>query len=266
MNERGTMTGSEIAGEQGARALRVGMLDHDTAFVRAVAERAHRRGWECHVLVRPVPRARLAQLRLDALVIDPVGVRPDPLPWVARVASDLPQLMIVACAGASTMAERVHALELGVHDWLAKPRHPEELIAHVESAVRRRERSEAPADEAPIRAGELEIDPRAQRVLARGADAGLTAREFSVVHALARAGGQVLAREDVYTRVWGYAMVAGDRSVDVYVRKVRGKLARVSPGWAYVHTQLRVGYRFHAERTEVDAAANSGSATRGEKR
>ena len=57
----------------------------------------------------------------------------------------------------------------------------------------------------------------------------------------------MLEREDIYQRVWGYTMARGDRSVDVFVRKLRQKLEQVSPGWRYVHTHFGVGYRFAAE-------------------
>jgi DNA-binding winged helix-turn-helix (wHTH) protein len=67
----------------------------------------------------------------------------------------------------------------------------------------------------------------------------------------------VLEREDIYQRVWGYTMVRGDRSVDVFVRKLRQKLERLSPGWRYVHTHFGVGYRFAAEPAEDDAPTSS---------
>ena len=58
---------------------------------------------------------------------------------------------------------------------------------------------------------------------------------------------RVLRREEIYERVWGYAMVHGDRSVDVFVRKLRQKLRAGSPGWSYIHTHFGVGYRFAPE-------------------
>ena len=64
----------------------------------------------------------------------------------------------------------------------------------------------------------------------------------------------MLQREEIYQRVWGYAMVHGDRSVDVFVRKLRSKLERVSPGWRYIHTHFGIGYRFAAEPVEAVAA------------
>ena len=57
----------------------------------------------------------------------------------------------------------------------------------------------------------------------------------------------MLEREEIYQRVWGYAMARGDRSVDVFVRKLRQKLEKASPGWRYIHTHFGVGYRFAPE-------------------
>ena len=64
---------------------------------------------------------------------------------------------------------------------------------------------------------------------------------------LADSPGQVLEREAIYQRVWGYAMAHGDRSVDVFIRKLRQKLEKLSPGWSYIHTHFGVGYRFDPE-------------------
>jgi DNA-binding winged helix-turn-helix (wHTH) protein len=59
----------------------------------------------------------------------------------------------------------------------------------------------------------------------------------------------VIEREEIYQRVWGYAMAHGDRSVDVFVRKLRSKLEKLSAGWEYIHTHFGVGYRFEPEGT-----------------
>jgi DNA-binding winged helix-turn-helix (wHTH) protein len=85
----------------------------------------------------------------------------------------------------------------------------------------------------------------------------LTRREFELIQLLASAQGLVLPREEIYQRVWGYAMVHGDRSVDVFVRKLRQKLERVSPEWRYIHTHFGVGYRFAAEPVPGTAAAEA---------
>ncbi|HYI38622.1 MAG TPA: winged helix-turn-helix domain-containing protein, partial [Thermoleophilaceae bacterium] len=72
---------------------------------------------------------------------------------------------------------------------------------------------------------------------------------------LAHAEGKVLQREEIYQRVWGYTMAHGDRSVDVFIRKVRQKLEAVSPPWRYIHTHFGVGYRFDPELRNGEAPA-----------
>ena len=66
----------------------------------------------------------------------------------------------------------------------------------------------------------------------------------------------MLERETIYQRVWGYAMAHGDRSVDVFIRKLRQKLERRSRGWSYIHTHFGVGYRFDPEPVAGSPASN----------
>jgi len=87
-----------------------------------------------------------------------------------------------------------------------------------------------------------------------GVSLDLTRREFELIELLAAAEGRVLEREEIYSRLWGYTMVRGDRSVDVFVRKLRQKLEKASPRWRYIHTHFGIGYRFAAESLDLDGA------------
>jgi DNA-binding response OmpR family regulator len=103
-------------------------------------------------------------------------------------------------------------------------------------------------------AGELEIRGDQYQAFVANQSLGLTRREFELLQVLAEANGRVIEREEIYQRVWGYAMAHGDRSVDVFVRKLRSKLQKASPGWQYIHTHFGVGYRFEPEPTTPEAA------------
>ena len=96
-------------------------------------------------------------------------------------------------------------------------------------------------------AGELEIRADQYQAFVSGQSIGLTRREFELLQLLAEAHGQVIEREEIYQKVWGYAMAHGDRSVDVFVRKLRQKLQRHSANWTYIHTHFGIGYRFDPE-------------------
>ena len=99
----------------------------------------------------------------------------------------------------------------------------------------------------PISIGHVEFRPAEFQVLIDGARAGLTVREFQLLLVLAERHDRVVQRPEVYDLVWGGAMPHRDRSVDVFVRKVRRKLGAASPSWIYVHTHFGVGYRFAPE-------------------
>jgi DNA-binding response OmpR family regulator len=94
--------------------------------------------------------------------------------------------------------------------------------------------------------GELEIRADQYQSFVAGQSLDLTRREFELLRLLAEHAGRTLERDDIYRRVWGYEMAHGDRSVDVFVRKLRAKLESRSPHWDYIHTHVGVGYRLEA--------------------
>jgi DNA-binding response OmpR family regulator len=102
-----------------------------------------------------------------------------------------------------------------------------------------------------IRTGELEIRPSEYLVLAGGRALTLSLRELELLAALARRKGRIVPREELYTTVWEAPMRADDRSVDVYVHKLRSKLADALPEWRFIHTHFGFGYRFQPERSHL---------------
>jgi len=234
-------------------SLRIAVLDRDSGFIQVLSKRLDRVGWEHRVLAGPVPAEAVVLMRLSALVVDLAVLGPQAWEWLERLCGALPELGIVVCTGPSTVAQRVRGLRLGADDWITKPCHPEEVIARVQSVVRRRRRAQGRGECKPLLAGEVEIRSDRFQAFVRGASIDLTRREFELIELLAAAEGRVLEREEIYSRLWGYAMVRGDRSVDVFVRKLRQKLERASPRWRYIHTHFGIGYRFAAESLDLGA-------------
>ncbi len=95
--------------------------------------------------------------------------------------------------------------------------------------------------------GNLELRPDEMQALVAGTRVGLTVREFQLLAVLADREDRVVRRPEIYRQVWGGEMKHRDRAVDVFVRKVRTKLAAVAPEWAYIHTHFGIGYRFAPE-------------------
>ncbi len=227
--------------------IRLGIVDSDSGFLKVLSKRLEASGYEYRVLPGGIPPEELVASKLNALLIDPAVLRSDPWDFIEQVGSLLPGLGLIVCASDSTVAQRVRGLRIGADDWIAKPCHPEEVVARVEAVVRRHRRGRNRPEAGPMVYGEMEIRPDRFQAYVAGQSIELTRREYELLHVLAEGQGRVIEREALYQSVWGYAMAHGDRSVDVFVRKLRAKLQRCSPGWEYIHTHFGIGYRFDAE-------------------
>src|ERR1700736_3328545 len=118
-----------------------------------------------------------------------------------------------------------------------------------------------------LHAGELEIRLGEGLVLATGRPLTLSVREFELLAAMAKRSGSIVTREELYRAVWGGTLRAGDRSVDVYISKLRSKLEVAMPDRRFIHTHPGFGYRFQPQPARetgsgrVAAAADSRAET-----
>jgi DNA-binding response OmpR family regulator len=226
---------------------RLALIDRDPGFMKVLANRLDALEWDHRILSTPATLDQLVAMRLSALVIDLAVIGPGGWEYLERVCARLPGLAVIVCTAPSSVAQRVRGLRLGADAWMTKPCHPEELICVIEAALRRHRRNEIPAFDGALEVGEITIRPDRHQAFVAEASLELTAREFEILRLLSQSD-RVLRREEIYERVWGYAMAHGDRSVDVFVRKLRQKLKTGSPEWSYIHTHFGVGYRFAPSR------------------
>ena len=98
-----------------------------------------------------------------------------------------------------------------------------------------------------LRIGDLEIRPDEGLVVAGEHTVTMSVREFGLLVALVRRTGRVVRREDLYRLVWDGPLRDGDRSIDVYIHKLRAKLEEALPDWRFIHTHVGFGYRFSPE-------------------
>jgi DNA-binding response OmpR family regulator len=227
--------------------IRLAVIDTDSAFLTVLGKRLEAAGWESRAIAGEVPSEELVAMKLNALLVDTAALGTRAWEFLEEVCGAVPGLAVLVCSSRSTVAQRVRGLRLGADDWITKPAHPEEVMARIQAVVRRRKRAAVRSDVGPLVAGELEIRPDQFQAFVGGQNLGLTRREFELLQLLAEAYGQVVEREQIYQKVWGYSMAHGDRSVDVFVRKLRQKLERHSAGWHYIHTHFGIGYRFDPE-------------------
>lgn len=241
--------------------MRLAVIDDDSGFVRVLSKRLDTEGWQFRVFGSGVAVDELIAIKAAALVVDISLAGRDGWAYLERVSASLPEMGLIVTMNGGTVSQRIRGLRMGADDWINKPCHPEEVIARVEAVVRRRRTGSGGSPHAPTLVGELEIRPDLFQAFVEGESLALTRREFELLALLAGRTGNVLERETIYQEVWGYAMAHGDRSVDVFVRKLRHKLASHSPGFRYIHTHFGVGYRFDAEPAE---SAGDGSESKSE--
>jgi DNA-binding response OmpR family regulator len=153
----------------------------------------------------------------------------------------------VVVSARGTEHDRVHALEIGADDFLVKPFSMKELVARVQAVARRGTRPEQERRGEAVEIEELRIDPREVQAYVNGESADLTPTEFRLLYALALEAGRVVTRDELLQRIWGRRETHRDRTVDVFVRKLREKIDKRSTDHTFIQTRYGVGYKLEAE-------------------
>jgi DNA-binding response OmpR family regulator len=154
-------------------------------------------------------------------------------------------IIVVSVRGSEE--ERVRALDLGADDYLVKPFAMAELVARVRVAARRGASAADRVRGEPLHFAELVIDPGNLQAYIAGVSAELTPTEFRLLHALGLKAGQVVTRDELMQRIWGRRQRYRDRTVDVFVRKLREKVDRRSSSHTFIQTRYGVGYKLEPE-------------------
>jgi DNA-binding response OmpR family regulator len=191
--------------------------------------------------------ARLRYERPDVCIVDLMLPGTDGWRLIESARSEAIGTPIVVVSARGTEHDRVHALEIGADDYLVKPFSMKELVARVQANARRGPRAEQEQRGEAIEIEELRVDPSEVQAFVHGESAGLTPTEFRLLYALALDRGRVVTRDELLQRVWGRRQTHRDRTVDVFVRKLREKIDRRSDEHSFIQTRYGVGYKLEAQ-------------------
>jgi DNA-binding response OmpR family regulator len=187
--------------------------------------------------------ARLRYERPDVCVLDLMLPGLDGWKVIEQARGEGIGTPILVVSARGTEHDRIHALELGADDYLVKPFSMKELAARVGAAARRGTRAQDPRRGEEIVIEELRLDPRNVQAYVDGSSAELTPTEFRLVYTLALDQGRVLTRDELLQRVWGRRASHRDRTVDVFVRKLREKIDQRAGSHTFIQTRYGVGYK-----------------------
>ncbi len=218
--------------------MRILVVDDDAGVRQAVGRALAFEGYDVTQAGDGSEALRLiAAERPDALVLDVVMPEVGGLEVCRELRATGDDLPVLVLTARHSVADRVAGLDAGADDYLVKPFALDELLARLRALLRR---SEASADEG-LALGDLCLAPGSRLVERAGAPIELTRTEFNLLELLLRNAGQVLTRELILERVWGYDFQTTSNSLEVYVGYLRRK-TEADGGDRLIHTVRGVGY------------------------
>jgi two-component system alkaline phosphatase synthesis response regulator PhoP len=191
--------------------------------------------------------ARLRFERPDVCVLDLMLPERDGWSIIETARDEGIGTPIIVVSARGTEHDRVHALEIGADDYLVKPFSMKELVARVQAAARRGARAQTEQRGEPIVIEELRIDPDEVQAFVNGESAELTPTEFRLLYALAMERGRVVTRDELLQKIWARRETHRDRTVDVFIRRLRDKIDRRASSHNFIHTRYGVGYKLEPE-------------------
>lgn len=159
-----------------------------------------------------------------------------------RRNSNVPIIMLTA---KGEEIDRVLGLELGADDYIVKPFSPREVIARIKAVLRRY--GESKEASSVLRFDDLEVNLENYQVKVKDQVVPFTPKEVEILHLLASHPGQVMDREQILNKVWGYDYFGDTRTIDTHIKRIRQKISIPDAKWSLL-TVYSVGYKFEVER------------------
>jgi DNA-binding response OmpR family regulator len=231
------------------------IVEDDEVIAQGMARHLDAAGFNPVVVARgELGLARLRYEQPEVCVLDLMLPGIDGWKLIETVRAEGIGTPIVVVSARGTEHDRVHALEIGADDYLVKPFSMKELVARVGAAARRGSRPATVERGDEIVIEELRIDPREVQAFVDGSSVGLTPTEFKLLYTLALDRGRVVTRDELLQKVWGRRETHRDRTVDVFVRRLRKKIDAPSSRHTFIQTRFGVGYRLEPVPKSVEAA------------
>jgi DNA-binding response OmpR family regulator len=191
--------------------------------------------------------ARIESKTYDLIILDLMLPGLDGLEICRRVRAKSNYTPIIMLTAKTTELDRVLGLEIGADDYITKPFSIREVIARVKALLRRVDELKAgskKSGEKVFDAGNLKIDSQKRKVILRGQELELTAKEFDLLLHFSQHPGRVFTRANLLDHVWGYGHVGYEHTVNTHINRLRAKIEQDPTQPRYILTVWGVGYKF----------------------
>jgi two-component system response regulator RegX3 len=224
------------------------LVEDEESFVEALSVGLRREGFDVHVARDGKQALALFDhvhpdlVLLDVMLPELSGID------VCKALRARSRVPIVMVSAKTSEVDTIVGLEVGADDYVTKPYRLRELVARVRAVLRRRDDTAERAPDDAVTVGDVTLDVARHEVVVRGEHVHLPLREFEVLHLLLDNVGRVVTRETLMDRVWGYDYVGDSKTLDVHIKRVRGRIGDGADGTTRIVTVRGVGYKY------VDAA------------
>jgi len=216
------------------------LVDDESSIVSLVKMYLERDGFHVEAVSDGLAAIEAVEkLRPDLLVLDVMLPGADGFEVCRRLRNAGNQVPIIMLTARDEDIDKILGLELGADDYLTKPFNPRELLARIKAILRRMDRPVDP-ETAPLRFGDLSLDPARREVTLNGQLINLRTQEFDLLLCLLAQPGRVFTREQLLEKAWGFDFYGQTRTVDVHIAQLRKHL---SGSAVRIETVTGVGYK-----------------------
>ncbi len=232
--------------EMVGRPLKVLIVDDEKEITRLIELELGYEGYQVEIAKSGKEALdQVEKFKPDLIILDWILPEIDGLEVIRRIRSDGNEVPVIVLTGRSAVSDKVASLDSGADDYLTKPFATEELLARMRAVIRRKPQ----ALEGVLEYKDLWLDQFA-RISKRGeVILDLRAKEFALLRLFLLYPEQVLTREFIFDKVWGYNFLGESNVIEVYVRYLRTKLEELGPG-RLIHTVRGVGYILKADHMD----------------
>jgi two-component system alkaline phosphatase synthesis response regulator PhoP len=238
-----------------SKAVQILVVDDEAHLAAGIRENLEAEGYAAEVAHDG--RAGLERIRarrFDLIVLDVMMPNMSGLELCEQIRSEGLQTPVLFLTVKGDVADRVRGFEAGGDDYLAKPFHLQELLLRVAAILRRS--SWYQSSGAPLTFGGNTIDFKTYEARAwDGSEHALTHKEAMILKALSERANEIVTREEILDRVWGYEVFPSTRTIDNFIVRLRKRFERNPEAPAHFHTVRGVGYRFTLEPQASEGAA-----------